>query len=423
MPVFWAFRRLGNGHTAGVWWVPRLGDGRTAGVFRLDTFGNGPLAVAACNAAPPSAASPHGMKLVSWDDPDPRVVWDNPNLRWGDPSFLLEEGDPGWVPWPPVSTPVKPKKKKRSYKMANPTPESLNELIAAGEDMCDGLENLEATIGIEQNTFAKTRADLDALIAANNAFKAADGEKPAAALALRLADSNAKAFIAACVKVFSITLGNGWSDAWVATGLPNSTVGVPGKQDERFTALTGLKAFLTVNPTFEVTTPKVEVTAARATTLHTALSAAREGVNMALDKAKGKLLLREPLEAQFRHRYRAVVHELDGLLDDEDSRWYQFGLNRPADPATPGAPFSLQASAIGGGKVLAQISGARRANSFNFYKQVVGTDPEPVKLENTPATQLIIEELPMGATVNVTVTGVNNAGEGPASDPVNVVVT
>ncbi len=110
----------------------------------------------------------------------------------------------------------------------------------------------------------------------------------------------------------------------------------------------------------------MEVTAARATTLHTALSGARKGVNLALDKSKGKFLLREPLEAQFRHRYRAVVHELGGLLDDEDSRWYQFGLNRPADPATPGVPFSVQASAIGGGKILAQISGARRARSFNY---------------------------------------------------------
>jgi hypothetical protein len=363
------------------------------------------------------------MKTVFWDDPDPRVVWGNPNLRWGEPSFLLEEGDAGWVPWPPISPTPKPKNKKRSYKMANPTPGPLNELIAAGEDMCDGLENLEVAVGIKQNTFAATRADLDALIAADNAFKAADGERPAAATALRLADSNAKAFIAACIKVFSITLGNAWSDAWVATGLPDNTVGVPGKQDARFTALGGLKAFLTANPTYEVSTPKVTVTAALATTLHTAFSNAREGVNMAQDKAKGKLLLREPLEAEFRRRYRAVVNELDGLLDDEDSRWYQFGLNRPADPATPGAPLSLQASAIGGGKVLAQISGARRANSFNYYRQVVGADAEPVQVENTPGTQLVIEGLPVGATVKITVTGVNDAGEGPASDPISVVVT
>src|SRR6266436_5434109 len=91
------------------------------------------------------------MKNVFWDDPDPRVVWDNPNFRWGEPSYLLEEGDEGWVPWPPVPISPKPPKKKRSYKMANPTPDPFNELIAAGEDMRDGLENLEVAVGIKQN--------------------------------------------------------------------------------------------------------------------------------------------------------------------------------------------------------------------------------------------------------------------------------
>jgi hypothetical protein len=35
------------------------------------------------------------MKYVFWNDPDPRVVFGNKNLRWGTPSYLLEEGDEG----------------------------------------------------------------------------------------------------------------------------------------------------------------------------------------------------------------------------------------------------------------------------------------------------------------------------------------
>lgn len=34
------------------------------------------------------------MKPVTWDS---EVCWDDPNLRWGDPSYLLEPGDPGYV--------------------------------------------------------------------------------------------------------------------------------------------------------------------------------------------------------------------------------------------------------------------------------------------------------------------------------------
>ncbi len=46
-----------------------------------------------------------------------------------------------------------------------------------------------------------------------------------------------------------------------------------------------------------------------------------------------------------------------------------------------------------------------------------------MKVENTEGTQQLIEALPVGVTVQVTVTGVNDAGEGPASDPISVVVT
>ena len=364
------------------------------------------------------------MKTVYWNDPDPRVVWGNPNLRWGSPSYLLEEGDPGWVPWEPPSPTPKPKPKlKRSYKMSNPTPVPLNELIAGGEDMCDGLEELETVVDIKQNTFAKTRADLDDLILKNQAFKEAEGEQPAAYSGLRTADSNGKSFIAATIKVLSISLGSEWSDAWVPTGLPNNTVGVPTTQDARFTALGGLKAYLTAHPEMEVSTPKVTVTAAVATARHAAVSDAREAVNKALRKTKEKLLLRDPAEAQFRLRFRAVIGELETLLPDDDARWYQFGLNRPADPATPGSPLSLHAAAIGTGRVLVQIDGAKRANSFNFYRQILGTDAEPVKVTNTEGTQFTIEGLPVGAHVAITVTGVNDAGEGQPTEPVNVVVT
>ena len=37
------------------------------------------------------------MKIWVWGDTDPRVVWGNKNLRWGEPGYLLEPGDPGYV--------------------------------------------------------------------------------------------------------------------------------------------------------------------------------------------------------------------------------------------------------------------------------------------------------------------------------------
>ena len=50
------------------------------------------------------------MKTLTWDSGH---SWDDPNLRWGDPSYILEPGDPGYVPdpnQPPLSSTQKPKK-------------------------------------------------------------------------------------------------------------------------------------------------------------------------------------------------------------------------------------------------------------------------------------------------------------------------
>jgi hypothetical protein len=55
------------------------------------------------------------MKTLYWDSKDPLDVFGNPNLRWGDPSYRLEEGDQGYVPWfpPGYVPPAKPKPARR----------------------------------------------------------------------------------------------------------------------------------------------------------------------------------------------------------------------------------------------------------------------------------------------------------------------
>ena len=50
------------------------------------------------------------MKSLTWDS---GYRWDDPNARWGDPSYLLEPGDPGYTP-PPDSLPSVPKKRTKN---------------------------------------------------------------------------------------------------------------------------------------------------------------------------------------------------------------------------------------------------------------------------------------------------------------------
>ena len=60
------------------------------------------------------------MKVLTWDAVNPSTGepyrWNDPNLRWGDPSVILEPGDPGYVPPAPVPTTHKHKTKRSTMK-------------------------------------------------------------------------------------------------------------------------------------------------------------------------------------------------------------------------------------------------------------------------------------------------------------------
>ena len=269
------------GGAAGTWGWGIFGAGMGGDTVSRQAAGAGPEVERATRRGgdprvgdfPPAVSFSKVMRVARYGDP--AVRFGNPNLRWGSPSYILEPGDPGYVPpATPNPLPNKPKTNKRNYMASNETPNRFDELVAAGEDLCDGLDQHAVTAGIKQNTAAEVRGELDALTGAHGLFKEEEGRQPAAYTALRVADSNAKGFIAAAIKVLSITLGDDWSDAWQATGLPDNRVGVPRTQDARFTALGGLKVYFTNHPAQEVSTAAVVVTAARATTLHTALSTA-----------------------------------------------------------------------------------------------------------------------------------------------------
>jgi len=64
------------------------------------------------------------VKILYWDSDDPLDVMDNPNLYWGDPSYRLEPGDPGYVEWfPPGYTPPRPAPPRRTTpKLLRPNP-------------------------------------------------------------------------------------------------------------------------------------------------------------------------------------------------------------------------------------------------------------------------------------------------------------
>jgi hypothetical protein len=62
------------------------------------------------------------MRSVYWDSSDPEVYFDNPNLRWAEPAYLLEPGDPGYVPPIPIVSKPQTKKKHMRHNNSYPIP-------------------------------------------------------------------------------------------------------------------------------------------------------------------------------------------------------------------------------------------------------------------------------------------------------------
>jgi len=88
---------------------------QSAGIFDAITLNNPPLAV----------------KTLHWDAINPITgkpfTWGDPNLRWGSPSYYLDPGDEGFVPYDvPAPKPVAPKKKPFRRKAASNTHETIN---------------------------------------------------------------------------------------------------------------------------------------------------------------------------------------------------------------------------------------------------------------------------------------------------------
>jgi hypothetical protein len=65
------------------------------------------------------------MKTLSWDTGNPLDCFDNPNCRWGSPSYRLEAGDPGYVEWFPPGYQPPDTKPKSAFIAKAPLPNNL----------------------------------------------------------------------------------------------------------------------------------------------------------------------------------------------------------------------------------------------------------------------------------------------------------
>ncbi len=290
---------------------------------------------------------------------------------------------------------------------ANPLPNAANSLFTLAEDMADGAHTYETSIGLKQNKEADIRADLAAARTAQDAVDAAKLGKKNAGTAQTVADSNGKAFIALAKNALSPVLGSAWSQAWIAVGFPSGSLAIPGIIAERQELLHKITDYLTANPAREIA--QINFTAAAAGTAFNALSDARSAFNQSTTALSQAINTRDDAEAALRTRMRGLIDELEQVLGDADPLWYAFGLNAPADPATPGIPDGLVLTPGPAGTIYADWADARRAESYHVYGELPGGHPN--RLATVTDSDATLTGLPSGGIFKITITAVNAAGE------------
>ena len=97
------------------------------------------------------------MKTAYWDS---GLHFDDPNLRWGDPSYLLEPGDPGYVPLPDSPPNHQPKPMRHNSYF----PLRQSDQIVWLTNYCNKLAGYSSALGLTAGQLTAAQADCNWLI-------------------------------------------------------------------------------------------------------------------------------------------------------------------------------------------------------------------------------------------------------------------
>src|ERR1051325_2378349 len=300
--------------------------------------------------------------------------------------------------------------------MNNALPRSLSDLHTLGDKAADALHAHETEIGIMHNPETVLRTELAGSRSANSNFQTAKAARLAAFAAQDEADNNAIVFITSARDVLKTRLGGRYSQAWDEAGFPNQSIAVPGRLSQRTELLKSLETYFTNHPTHEVAS--LNVTAARAGTLHTALAGAVSAATAARGEQRAKREERDAAAETLRNRLRGLVGELDHLIGEDDPRWVDFGFKVPVDDSLPDAPAGIVVVGGAPGHLVAGWPDAARAERYRVYKQVVGVDNDFVLAKTVEDSDADLNTFASGARVRVQVTSLNARGESQPSEAV-----
>ena len=216
-------------------------------------------------------------------------------------------------------------------------------------------------------------------------------------------------------------LGTRWSAAWEPTGFPHQSTAIPGSQDERFTLLDGLKNYFAAVPANE--SADMGATSAMCGAAWDVLSGARQAVAEAESQQTDAMSTRGNAANALRKRVRGLISELEGLIEDDDSRYEALGLNIPANPSAPESVAIVTAAALGNGRIEGAWPYTTRAVRYRVEGKITGVDADFKNLGSFKDLGAILKGFTAGQTVQVRVVASNDGGDAAPSPLAQVVVT
>jgi hypothetical protein len=303
---------------------------------------------------------------------------------------------------------------------SNQLPDGQGSLWGLAHDMKDGATSHGAAIGLVHHTAATLGAALTLAESTQGVYKTADKAMSDAGIALRLADSNGKGFIATVHGALTPKLGKNFSPEWAEVGFKNNSLAVPGTQDDRLALLNSMNLYFIAHPAMEINDPthNLVVTAVAAKAFWQAIITGRSGVNTTQEDYLTKKTARDNADQSLRDEMSGMVTELGDLLDDLDPGWLWFGLNQPGAVTSADPVANLAVTAIARG-FLAVWPHAANANLYHLEIQIIGTDADFRRVATTSELSASQTGLPAAATVDVRVLSVS--ANGTEAAPSNVV--
>ena len=295
---------------------------------------------------------------------------------------------------------------------------SIADLINQGGVLVGAATELGATLGLHHNDKDAIQFDLSNLITSVNVYEGSKEELATRRGTLKDVAHEVTLHLRKSRDNLKPILGYTYSNDWMLLGY-NDTMRSPTRPQDQAAFLEALRAYYASHAANEV--PTLNLTAAATGTLLTTLTTAQTAVAAQLGTVQSAKVVRDEKRKLMSARVTALRKELSHLMGPTDPRWLNFGFGIPATVQKPEQVTGVVVTILGPSVAAMKWDKSSRASHYRVWKQVIGVDEEPVAVGSPGDIDFNLEGLPQAATVDIYVSAVNEAGEGPKSAKVTIV--